>query len=1136
MEGSVKIFSLHDYENLSFPELVEITDYIILYNVIGLKSLARIFPNLQVIRGNNLYENYALVIYRMPDLTEVGLKSLTAIVRGGVRIQNNPALCFADTINWVYIANGTQPEDHIIGSNKNGKECPVCRTGKTRDGNKIISNDSETLDFPVFEQDTNKSYCWNSHIPQRICPDHCGQRSCDDQGHCCDETCLGSCNSNNTKLCSVCRNLSVGPLNSRQCVDTCPDGLFMYKQWRCITKEECWNISQPLTLQNTRTNLYIPYDGKCHRMCPENHIAEEDNGRRVCKSCNGECKKECPGGTIEDLSSAQLFRKCAIITGTLIIKIRQRDQSIIKELEQSLSDVEEIGGTLKIVGSYPLISLNFFRKLKVIRGKNARDHYALYVVNNQNLQSLFEQDVTIEEGKILFHFNSKLCYEKIWAIKKNVIDLRETYVLAIEDVAIDSNGNKAACNVEKLMTRVSTVMHFGAIIDVETMHFDDKRVLLGYDLYYKEAPHTNVSIFEGRSVCEDNGWRVEDVTVFDRRAQIVQIILTKLKPYTQYAYYVKTFTIAWEPFGGQSDINYFRTSPSQPGPVQNLEIVAHDSSSISLARIFPNLQVIRGNNLYENYALVIYRMPDLTEVGLKSLTAIVRGGVRIQNNPALCFADTINWVYIANGTQPEDHIIGSNKNGKECPVCRTGKTRDGNKIISNDSETLDFPVFEQDTNKSYCWNSHIPQRICPDHCGQRSCDDQGHCCDETCLGSCNSNNTKLCSVCRNLSVGPLNSRQCVDTCPDGLFMYKQWRCITKEECWNISQPLTLQNTRTNLYIPYDGKCHRMCPENHIAEEDNGRRVCKSCNGECKKECPGGTIEDLSSAQLFRKCAIITGTLIIKIRQRDQSIIKELEQSLSDVEEIGGTLKIVGSYPLISLNFFRKLKVIRGKNARDHYALYVVNNQNLQSLFEQDVTIEEGKILFHFNSKLCYEKIWAIKKNVIDLRETYVLAIEDVAIDSNGNKAACNVEKLMTRVSTVMHFGAIIDVETMHFDDKRVLLGYDLYYKEAPHTNVSIFEGRSVCEDNGWRVEDVTVFDRRAQIVQIILTKLKPYTQYAYYVKTFTIAWEPFGGQSDINYFRTSPSQPGPVQNLEIVAHDSSSITPSMVHGEKGSFK
>lgn len=103
-------------------------------------------------------------------LKEIGLKSLTTILRGGVRIEKNPKLCFADTINWVYIANGTQPEDHFIDSNKGINECGKCPSGKKGDDDGNDSNGSD-LECPVSKQDPKKRYCWNRHVCQKSnCP------------------------------------------------------------------------------------------------------------------------------------------------------------------------------------------------------------------------------------------------------------------------------------------------------------------------------------------------------------------------------------------------------------------------------------------------------------------------------------------------------------------------------------------------------------------------------------------------------------------------------------------------------------------------------------------------------------------------------------------------------------------------------------------------------------------------------------------------------------------------------------------------------------------------------------------------------------------------------------------------------
>lgn len=55
-------------------------------------------------------------------------------------------------------------------------------------------------------------------------------------------------------------------------------------------------------------------------------------------------------------------------------------------------------------------------------------------------------------------------------------------------------------------------------------------------------------------------WKTDDVESTETVDDLVALI-TGLKPYTQYAYYVKTYTMASESNGAQSEINYFRTLP-----------------------------------------------------------------------------------------------------------------------------------------------------------------------------------------------------------------------------------------------------------------------------------------------------------------------------------------------------------------------------------------------------------------------------------------------------------------------------------------------------------------------------------------------------------------------------------------------
>lgn len=267
----------------------------------------------------------------------------------------------------------------------------------------------------------------------------------------------------------------------------------------------------------------------------------------------------------------------------------------MKELETALSDIEEIDGSLKIVRSFPIVSLSFFKKLRIIHGNSLEtDRYALYVMENQNLQSLFTQNVQILKGKLFFHFNPKLCYSNIERLKDGVKELQNISKIPIEDVATNSNGDKVACNVTALHAKVVDVASVAAIIDVDAMKFEDDRVLLGYVLHYIVSPYQNVTFYDGRDACGGDGWKVEDITKFDRNGTIVNVFMSRLKPYTQYAYYIKTYTIASEPYGGQTDIQYFTTLPDKPDPVRKLISASNGSNEIvSFIGLFgPKLRLI----------------------------------------------------------------------------------------------------------------------------------------------------------------------------------------------------------------------------------------------------------------------------------------------------------------------------------------------------------------------------------------------------------------------------------------------------------------------------------------------------------------------------------------------------------------
>lgn len=178
----------------------------------------------------------------------------------------------------------------------------------------------------------------------------------------------------------------------------------------------------------------------------------------------------------------------------------------MNELEENLNMIERIDGYLKVVRSFPLVSLNFLKNLRVIggdpldSGKNA-----FVVLDNQNLLDIWDwtnRTLEITNGKLFFHFNPKLCLSKIdtLRIKANLPNFTE------EEVASTSNGDKIACNVTKMEVNVTSVTSYAAVLQWKPYEIDDQRKLLGYVVYSIEAPSRNVTLYDGRDACGSDGY------------------------------------------------------------------------------------------------------------------------------------------------------------------------------------------------------------------------------------------------------------------------------------------------------------------------------------------------------------------------------------------------------------------------------------------------------------------------------------------------------------------------------------------------------------------------------------------------------------------------------------------------------
>lgn len=584
VEGFVHILLIDKYnetsfENYTFPLLTEITEYLLLFRVNGLRTLQKLFPNLTVIRGKKLVTDYAIVIYELMHIEEVGLSSLMYIERGGVRIEKNPKLCFVRTIDWDAIAVQANTEN-IITDNQKEDVCPICPAETSQlmlNGTKKQCPNKQSQSTALatvggHDAKMAKKLCWNNNHCQNKCPDKCPEFSCNANGECCDESCLGGCEPGNPRQCRVCRYFSIDPAGDRRCLAKCPDNMYEH-HYRCLTADQCYLLKRPISEESEGRPLYpfIPFNGSCSIDCPLGYeVATGAGGQRECKKCQkGGCLKKCHGANIDSRQQLQALKDCEIVEGSLTIQLRSRGgENIVKELEHYLKSITEITGFLKVIRSYPLLSLGFLKNLKKIGGKDAKNlNASLYVVENQNLQELFEQDVEIGEGRLFFFNNPMLCVSKIMKLRER----NPTISIENESQLGTSNGDRAACDVRNLTITLRRVGSTSVLMQWAPFELVDTRQLLGYVIYYIEAPDTNVTLFDGRDACNSEGWKLDDISETEPNITVTKL-LTQLKPFTQYAYYVKTYTLASEGIGGQSPIQYFTTAPSEPAAVRDVKV------------------------------------------------------------------------------------------------------------------------------------------------------------------------------------------------------------------------------------------------------------------------------------------------------------------------------------------------------------------------------------------------------------------------------------------------------------------------------------------------------------------------------------------------------------------------------------
>uniref|UniRef100_A0A8C3RX14 Tyrosine-protein kinase receptor n=1 Tax=Chelydra serpentina TaxID=8475 RepID=A0A8C3RX14_CHESE len=515
VEGNLQILLMfttaaEDFRGLSFPRLIMITEYLLLFRVYGLESLRDLFPNLSVIRGTSLFFNYALVIFEMPHLRDIGLHSLTDVLRGSVRIERNQELCHISTIDWGLLLLDSVENNYIV-SNKLVEECAD------------------------------------------VCP---------------------------------------GILDvEKPCVQTSVNGQLEY---RCWTSSYCQKGRYP----PCSSSEVLGRLGKLSSFALGWGLGWE----------TGLCPKECKVGTktIDSTRAAQELAGCTYVEGNLIVNIR-RGYNLASELQNSLGLIETITGFLKIKHSFALVSLSFFKNLKLIRGDSMVDgNYTLYVLDNQNLQQLWDWShhaLSIPVGKVYFAFNPKLCLSEIDRMEE-VTGTKGRQNKA--EINPRTNGDRASCKTQTLRF-VSNITESDRIfLKWERYRPPEYRDLLSFIVYYRESPFQNVTEYVGQDACGANSWNVVDVELPLNNDQEPGVALLNLKPWTQYAIFVRAITLTTAEegrnYGAQSEVVYVRTMPAAPTVPRDVLSMSNSSSHI-IVRWKPPSQ--RNGNI--TYYLVLWQ-------------------------------------------------------------------------------------------------------------------------------------------------------------------------------------------------------------------------------------------------------------------------------------------------------------------------------------------------------------------------------------------------------------------------------------------------------------------------------------------------------------------------------------------------
>ena len=274
---------------------------------------------------------------------------------------------------------------------------------------------------------------------------------------------------------------------------------------------------------------------------------------------------------------------------------------------------------------------------------------------------------------------------------------------------------------------------------------------------------------------------------------------------------------------------------------------------------FSNLKSIDGRQTTDMFHALSITRSSLVSLNLRSLHNIRVGKINIEENPELCFADTIDWLQL-NISRREDVTIRNNAEASRCRSvglqCHEQCARDGcwgpgpDECLSCNNYKLDnYCVVNCSSTESLGFLSYEDSK------GSRMCKR----CHPECKLGCNGTEARHCLACRHVRDGPY----CVSECPSHKYN-NQGFCEECDKscadgCTGPSNKLgeggcsscakaVIKSTDPMAFdvqcIGAEEQCHdgyyqeyvvgSSQPEGSPLKSSSGRPVCRRCHRRCKR--------------------------------------------------------------------------------------------------------------------------------------------------------------------------------------------------------------------------------------------------------------------------------------------------------------